>query len=112
MSELKATPRPWFVCGESPNTTWNEGVTIGKKLVDSRLNAQRVADVCVLNPEYKANAHLIAAAPDMYEYIARLPCPNSLTPCRAKEYDSENVYEGCPFCTKRDSILKKARGEL
>lgn len=61
------TPGPWAVCDEPPNEYWYKGLTIG---VADPGDARRVCDVhdwgLAFGDEMtKANAHLIAAAPDL-----------------------------------------------
>ncbi len=70
MTQTKFTPGPWFVCGdpgfESQTESWREGLTIG-----SAAHGTRVCDVTTLRVDHqaKADARLIAAAPEMYEAL-------------------------------------------
>jgi hypothetical protein len=70
MSETKFTPGPWIVAGPSfgepkmkyascviPDSEDNDGIDICEMPFDH------------YNPEQEANAHLIAAAPDMYKTL-------------------------------------------
>ena len=54
----KATPGPWAVCKRPANSTWVQGGTIG-----SVPHGSRVADTCVLGPNYAHDAAFIAHAP-------------------------------------------------
>ncbi len=55
----ETTPGPWAVCGEPPNDSWYEGITIF-----CPAEGTRVADAAVLNPRHREDARLIAAAPE------------------------------------------------
>jgi hypothetical protein len=60
MAQEKFSEGPWAVCIDAPNPLWHAGTTIF-----SQTEGKRVADVCVLNSEYKGNARILAAAPEM-----------------------------------------------
>lgn len=49
------TPGPWETCGNSVRT----------KITDTNREGFTIADCCLHREERKANAHLIAAAPDL-----------------------------------------------
>ncbi len=100
MDEPKFTPGPWNVAG-----------------FDSRINEERYFGIdtprgqmivesfgeCDFNR--KANAALIAAAPEMYEFIAWLrTVEGQCAILKAKRYLPQ-------ILDKLDEILKKARGE-
>ncbi len=99
MSEAKFTEGPWkcIECEFGDYETGNVAFVVSSE-----------AEIMVGSV---SNCSLIAAAPDMFGYIAEMPCPNSCTPCRGKPYNPDEVYEGCPFCVKRAAVLNKARGE-
>lgn len=66
MSETKFTKGPWSVDG------WHTSAVIAKL---SDLTYVRVAECDTKdfpNPDWKANAHLIAAAPELYEALEEL----------------------------------------
>ena len=68
MNITKWTPGPWFVCPEPPpNDQWVAGETIG-----STPEGTRVADPAIFSNDErrKADARLIAAAPELYIALA------------------------------------------
>ena len=75
MSESKHTPGPWAVCSSPPNPQWHLGVTIF-----SVPEGKRVADACILNAEFKADARLIAAAPDLLMALQAIEHRHSSSP--------------------------------
>ena len=83
MSEAKFTKGPWVARGKTPSRIY------GMQRKDKEVIV--AATGSVIN-EAGANAHLIAAAPEMYEFLESL------------QLDVTNDY-------KRDEILAKARGE-
>ncbi|CAM0013893.1 hypothetical protein VPHK375_0077 [Vibrio phage K375] len=83
MSEAKFTKGPWVARGKTPSRIY------GMQRKDKEVIV--AATGSVIN-EAGANAHLIAAAPEMYEFLESL------------QLDVDNDY-------KRDEILAKARGE-
>ena len=94
MSELKATPGPWFVYSDDEVRQVNGSIVVVpdsgefsegvyEDLVDGRLRR-------------KANAHLIAAAPELYEFINRL-------------IDDSMLDIG--WREEAESVIAKARGE-
>jgi hypothetical protein len=69
MSDFKGTPGPWKVCEEPPNDYWFAGVTIGAATPS---DARRICDVFTggmtgnsIADIHRANASLIAAAPEL-----------------------------------------------
>lgn len=94
MSELKATPGPWYSAkgkGDSRRFIMRDG----KRLATTHL--------CRGQFSAKANAHLIAAAPEMYEALMALQ-------------DDGDWRDGLwvpskESVDKADAALKKARGE-
>lgn len=64
MSEFTKGPWAVFDKPDNANSSWYNGITIFSEAYESR-----VADVTCLAPEYKANAHLIASAPDLLEAL-------------------------------------------
>jgi hypothetical protein len=104
MSETKFTPGPWFVWDDS-----NQRLEIGPSRNYS------VASMWVTPLEgQQANAHLIAAAPDLYEVVEKLAKWN-------KDYPSTRVYgygdikqiaeEMDAINAKAIAALAKTRGE-
>lgn len=82
MSETRFTPGPWEARGLS---IWQPGKT-----------ALSIASVTQHQPAAKANAHLISAAPDLYDSLAQLLD------------DPDNETENRAFARR---MLAKARGE-
>jgi len=92
MSEAKFTPGPWIAWqprgDESvPVRTDGLGITIAYAHQGAITNA-------------RANAHLIAAAPELYDLLESFP--GFTNDCKI----------GDPWIEKRDEILAKARGEV
>ncbi len=87
MSEAKFTPGPWRVrFGNIGHVTAENGALVAK--------CQRLTSLCNL----QANAHLIAAAPDLYEALERVI----------------KIIDDSPWClklTEERAALAKARGE-
>ncbi|MFT9070300.1 MAG: hypothetical protein ABF446_08385 [Acetobacter orientalis] len=87
MSEVKFTPGPWRVrFGNIGHVTAENGALVAK--------CQRLTSLCNL----QANAHLIAAAPDLYEALERV----------IKIIDDSSW---CLKLTEERAALAKARGE-
>ncbi len=70
------TPGPWEVCSVPANDYWQSGVTIGAADPE---DARRVCDVFTcgatgddIHSMHKANARLIAAAPDLLDLIVAM----------------------------------------
>jgi len=61
----KHTPGPWRICIKPKSNHWHAGLTVG---TDERTQL-RICDPCVLNPNSRANARLIAAAPELLEAL-------------------------------------------
>ena len=83
-----------FVCRDDDGEIWIDSVNVGL-----------VADLCTSNAGYiesLANAHLIAAAPDMYKILAEL----------IENMSADNSIRASEWVNDIDLILKKARGEL
>jgi hypothetical protein len=100
MSETRWSSGPWAA---RPDETFS---TLGDKRI---VAANLVSPAIVfggLGAETEANAHLIAAAPDLY---AALEHAERFCPCGARP-ESPNTHPhvfGCPV----ELALKKARGE-
>lgn len=106
MSDTKFTEGPWSVCDEAVNDQWHVGLTVGQISKDDSgkvIGGCRIADPCVLTRKCFANAHLIAAAPEMYDALVK-------TIKTAEESDRWwlDDYMGIEGLKE---ILKKARGE-
>lgn len=83
----KFTPGPWRYCPT------NNGHMIGGSGNGYIAEARQIRDV----PETKANAHLIAAAPDLYNALATIENDDGHIPAFAWDL--------------RNAALAKARGE-
>lgn len=96
MADVKFTPGPWGV--EPRTTTIRVSAPSGKKIADLSLSSWQPA------PTAQANAHLIAAAPDLYEALA-----HTLSLARLKwgnlDPDANGVFEAA------SAALAKARGQ-
>jgi len=99
----KFTKGPWKVC---ENSAGSIEVYIGDSFTNIRHDEYLCIGVstdtdtdnrdCTNNPKAKANAHLIAAAPEMYEFIKSL-----------LEFDMLNDSDTIEV----EALLAKARGE-
>jgi hypothetical protein len=80
MSEFKGTPAPWFVCDSTGKHSQKEGKYTGTFDIINRkqyeVGMKVIGDVKPYGGEHfpeheeaRANAKLIAAAPDMYEAL-------------------------------------------
>lgn len=98
MSKPKFTPGPWGWCMPDevfPAVFCNENGNIIADLYDAKNNQRQMV----------ANAALIAAAPEMYEFIEWLrSVEGQCAILKAKRYLPQ-------ILDKVDEILKKARGE-
>jgi hypothetical protein len=107
------TKGPWFVCGEPghepQNDAWYPGLTIG-----SDTEGTRICDLTPLRAEAatRANAYLIAAAPDLYKATERafallgFDCRKKVDP-ESSDYNQAfyDVFARCTFA------LAQARNE-
>lgn len=84
MSELKSTPGPWVNVGGWVDAE-KGGIICSLRAVDMKDEATS-----------DANAHLIAAAPELYEMLERISAP----------FGREDVSD-----EEIDAVLAKARGE-
>jgi len=102
MSETKFTPGPWEVRLDDS--------TFGPKLEIHQEGAENRVPICErdlgfnddVDEESKANAHLIAAAPEMYEAIEGLL--NVISETRGEDARQAVI--------KANEVLAKARGDL
>ena len=101
MSESKFTPGPWYIGTPPPN---NEQ-TIGTK--DGLMVAVATTGVNIVGATL-ANAHLIAAAPDLYKALAHLEPYLDAIVCYASTIE-EHPPNG--FILETKAALAKARGE-
>lgn len=69
MSEQKHTPGPWLVDPIKIGTPWNIGATDGTEIA---LAQATYGDPLNGQPERTANAHLIAAAPELKQALINL----------------------------------------
>lgn len=107
MSEVKFTPGPWkvgFNDGSGFSGGRNETTFVTQPEVHKELGLQCVIAECrrsFIGPAdvpATANAHLIAAAPELYDAL--------------DEIVSDRVWcDEAPFLAKAKSVLAKARGE-
>ena len=111
MSKDKFTPAPWIARGSTPSRIYGM-VRADKEAV--------IAATGSVHPQSGANAHLIAAAPDMYRMIEelkselfqaidevndqRLSRVNSQTETPPDLWDQESLHLA-------EQLLAKARGE-
>lgn len=102
MTERKWTPGPWEVATEVFKTEQSNLVNwhwVGPAYSwETRIC--RVVEYSNEEEMQKANAHLIAAAPDLYEAL------ESMTVAYEFEYGTD-----CPQARKARAALAKARGE-
>jgi len=102
MSETKFTPGPWYVCPK-------DGYTVRRDYA----GAKSVAAVSSIKPtisirENQADAHLISAAPDLFNVADTAPAPPSL----ANQDDLRQfVSLYADWYVHRCAALSKARGE-
>lgn len=105
MSEPKFTPGPWVV--NTDHEQLGDITTIDRSI--GVAYAQQVSNNDRLNKhvERKANAHLISAAPEMYDLIRQF------IEGEYKEYDDDFDYYKFIglMLDKFEDVLKKARGE-
>jgi hypothetical protein len=94
MSEPKFTKGPWHVSENQPTVVGNKEKAVCKCELDWNLGAN----------ERKANAALIAAAPEMYDLLQKVVNLEVLT----GYWDMKN---NCPLRESIQKLLKKARGE-
>lgn len=100
MTERKWTPGPWAFSFESIDPSWAIVTTSGGAIV-ANVNADH---------RQEANAHLIAAAPDLYKALEG--CLDSLMTHIHNEYDG--VYSEEDFAEIEApyiAAISKARGE-
>ena len=101
MSETKFTPGPWIICIQDDNNCANT-IFAKSQLKDGRITAEDWDfDICTTgidHENYEANAHLIAAAPDLYEAVK--DCVDVL---KRNQYHTTTAY--------LERLLAKARGE-
>jgi len=63
---MEHTSTPWSVCGKPPNDRWYEDITIGSA------DDTRIADVCCLDKNYKANAQFIVKACNAHDELVEI----------------------------------------
>lgn len=110
MTETKFTPGPWRVEGGT-TVVWGacnhddlSDYGMGYPVTDCRITPISNSSWCQ-GPEYEegyANAHLIAAAPELYEKLAKIRGWINV--------DAEGAW-GKRFYAEVDALLAKARGE-
>ena len=94
MSNPQFTSGPWHVSENQPAVVGNKEKAVCKCEIDWDLGAS----------ERKANASLIAAAPEMYDLLQKVVNLEVLT----GYWDMKN---NCPLRESIQKLLKKARGE-
>ena len=97
MTEPKFTPGPWRIGTPPPNGQQ----TIGTK--DGLMVAVATTGVQMLG-QTLANAHLIAAAPDLYKTL-------EWAYTTAVEHDDQDKFDWAIYCERLYQALAKARGE-
>ena len=111
MSETRFTPGPWrFLEGKD----YDEGANVGRPLTvcggnnDDLANVYSADDstVSVSRAEAVANAHLIAAAPDLYEALELLLATPEIADADPRDKDEETQIAE----RKARAALRKARG--
>lgn len=89
----KFTKGPWKVLLDEPkNQYWDKGGSVYSENL-----GQKICDVSTLSMHKEANAHLIAASPDMFEVLDSL------------ENDDGSIPEF--LWDMRNKVLARARGE-
>ena len=114
MSEPQFTPGPWSLKAGSESKI----VSInGKKVATADLQECQPYDPwgqprgrIAATPERKANAALIAAAPEMYRELENI-CLMCQRGEIEVEYTSRRLHGDCKNC-QIGKVLKKARGEV
>lgn len=120
MSELKATPGPWEITNLTDvftptGATNRHGVTAndndGWHVADCNMGLTHVGDeyVDLEYEEKKANAHLIAAAPEMYKVLQK---EYELVLSANNYSDADIDINGTTQTSALKRILAKARGDL
>lgn len=121
MSETKFTPGPWLSQSVQPHVAAEGIVTVDMDAAPACWTVWRryrdfkgrrvhrpICEVHIVGQEWseaEANAHLIAAAPELYEALALiLPM--------ARGYAAANrVGKNAEFIAEAEAALRKARGE-
>lgn len=105
----KFTPGPWVANIETASSTWS-GHAMESSIFGP--NHELIADI---NPNYaetpdcwQSNAHLIAAAPDLYEALENLLDDYK---CSASEWLGDSRAQADLLISYADAAIKKARGE-
>lgn len=96
MSAPKWTPGPWIVEGRGPNM---------KVIFAGLTPGNRLSPCFLADDDQEANAHLIAAAPELYEALCRLIPPEQEFHMRETPGDFHEDWHSAL------AALAKARGE-
>lgn len=93
MSNGNWTPGPWEVFEYADGS----GLEIGPPYTEAFLKGN-VCSIGAVNGQHRANAHLIAAAPDLYDALSRI----------IEEYSDLYIYKGSvsPYEQARAAIAK------
>lgn len=114
MSETKFTPGPWIPAGPSFG---EPKMKYANSVIPDRDDDEYPDDICEMpllfyDEEQEANAHLIAAAPDMYE---ELECARDLFRFYQSHHEfkggTEKAIRNKKIADRIDRLLAKARGE-
>ena len=119
--KTKFTKGEW-IHGSADFSDFDIAITTQKRWDESRVN---ITEVTVdwegeLAAEQKANAHLIAAAPDMYQMIDELSSELQMLITEVNlhrsrvinsQSETEPDYWDMQSCYEAQELLKKARGE-
>ena len=93
MDKTKFTSAPWIVKGDWMITDSNDRLIAQFEPLNNELSNSNT-------PESFANAHLISAAPDMYEMLSDL----------YKSLFVDLTTDNLPSCSELSAVLLKARG--
>lgn len=97
--EFKGTPAPWGLEYSNANNAYE----IAPFDSDGELDWSR--EVCITADNSKANAHLIAAAPELLEILASMPHPEYRTGI------THLTDKWCEWDIKRRAAIAKALGQ-
>ena len=113
MTDTKFTPGPWISDSDHPNT-WHPNI---RSTVDSNIFAGNICTVLSnliypgndpkMHIEMKANAHLIAAATELYEALEIMLADYWEA---SKEWDKENQEYATTVIDQSRAALAKATG--
>jgi hypothetical protein len=107
MSDTKFTPGPWVAGSVHEDEYGFEVVNVGKgeSFSGAAFAEESICQVFSMNNEgqFSANAHLVAAAPELYEALDDL-----LEQCTAEDGDPEDYIAALK---RGNEVIAKARGK-